>query len=274
MRPSVTNLKSICRGGCASIALLAALLALSGGAQALAPAPAAAMIDLGGECGGPVVLDPSYCDENGGGGQTGTGGDSAGGDTENWQKPEVIVVDDPVGPCRRSPASCLPSEIRAGRQARADGPRIPFRSRHGARPARVAEVPLTRDECVKLTRGLPVLGSDVVANRVNEEVDRIAAKLSIAMSDLSRLRTARASLSIELRQLRAEQNPSRGDKSRILEIEEALERLQDHIEPLEQQLAFLYDSRRAKEQLSIRLTEANGAAHKVMRDVCRRRLLR
>ncbi len=189
MLSSAMNLRSNYRGG-ASIALLILLLALAAGAQALAPAPAAAMIDMGGECGGPVVVDPSYCDENGGGGGSAGGGSGTpeGGGASYEQPGETIVIRDPFVPVPDG----LPREIGGRRQARADGPRIPFRSRHGGRPTRVAEVSLTRDECVKLTRGLPVLGSDAVANRVWEEYARLAAKLSDARSQMMTFKAARS----------------------------------------------------------------------------------
>jgi hypothetical protein len=277
MRPSVTNLKSNRRGGCASIAMLIALLALGGGAQALAPAPAAAMVDLGGECGGPVVLDPSYCDENGGGG----GGDQAGpgGDTENWQKPEVIVVDDPVGPCRRSPASCLPNEIRGGRQARADGPRIPHRSRHGARPARVAEVPLTYPECRTLARGwiadglmpgLAVLGSDVIANRVDKEAAQVRLDIVAARGTLERLKKARAELGSTLSAL-VPAHSGLGGRSEILEFEEDLVKLNSRIADEERQLNALERLFSDKLERLQRLVEANWNAHKTLRGECKRR---
>ncbi len=280
MLPSVTNLKSKRRSG-APIALLAALLAIGGGAQALAPAPAAAMIDLGEECGGPVTVDPSYCDETGGGGgQAGTGGNGAGGgDAENWQKPEVIEVRDPVDPCRRSPSNCLPKQIGGGRQARADGPRTPFRSRHGARPTRVAEVPLTYFECRTLARGwsaaglnpgLAVLGSDVIANRVDKEAAQVRLDIVAARGTLERLRKARAELGSTLNALAAARS-GLGGRSKILEVEEDLVGLNSRIADQERQLNALERLFSDKLERLQRLVEASWIAHKALRGECARR---
>jgi hypothetical protein len=276
--PSVTNLKSNRRGG-ASIALLAALLAI-GGAQAFAPAPAAAMIDMGGECGDPITFDSSYCDESGGGGgQAGTGGGSTSGDTENWQRPEVIEVRDPGDPCRRSPASCLPKQTGGGRQARADGPRIPFRSRHGARPTRVAEIPLTYPECRTLARGwaadglmpgLAVLGSDVIANRVDKEAAQVRLDIVAARGTLERLRNARAELGSTLTAL-VPAHSGLGGRSKILEFEEDLVKLNSRIADQERQLNALERLFSDKLERLQRLVEANWIAHKALRGECGRR---
>jgi hypothetical protein len=278
MRFSVTTLKSKRRSG-ASIALLILLLALGGGAQVLAPAPAAAMIDMGGECGDPVVSDPSYCDENGGGGgQAGTG-DSTSGDTENWQRPEVIEIRDPVDPCRGSSASCLPKQTGGGRQARADGPRIPFRSRHGARPARVAEIPLTYPECRTLARGwaadglmpgLAVLGSDVLANRVDKEAAQIRLDIVAARATLERLRKARAELSSTLNAL-VPAHSGLGGRSEILQFEEDLGKLNSRIADQERQLAALERLFSDKLERLQHLVKANWIAHKALRGECGRR---
>jgi hypothetical protein len=281
MTPSATtNLSTNRRGGGASIALLIALFALASGAQALAPAPAAAMIDMGGECGDPVVSDPSYCDENGGGGgQADAGGNSAGGDTENWQRPEVIEVRDPVDPCRRSPASCLPKQTGGGRQARADGPRIPLRSRHGARPARVAEIPVTFPECRTLARGwiadglmpgLAVLGSDVIANRVDKEAAQVRLDIVAARGTLERLRKARAELGSTLNALAAARS-GLGGRSKILEVEEDLVGLNSRIADQERQLNALERLFSDKLERLQRLVEASWIAHKALRGECARR---
>jgi len=281
MLPSVTNSKSTRRGGGASIAMLIALLALGGGTQALAPAPAAAMIDLGEECGGPVTVDPSFCDENGGGGgQAGTGGNSAGGgDTENWQKPEVIEVRDPVDPCRRSPSNCLPKQTGGGRQARADGPRTPFRSRHSARPTRVAEIPLTYPECRTLARGwsaaglnpgLAVLGSDVIVNRLDKEAAQVRLDIVAAKGTLERLRKARAELGSTLSAL-VPAHSGLGGRSEILEFEEDLVELNSRIAYQERQLNALERLFSDKLERLQRLVAANWIAHKALRGECARR---
>jgi hypothetical protein len=270
MLSSDMNLRSNYRGAGASIATLAVLLALAGGAQALAPAPAAAMIDLGEECGGPVVMDPSYCDENGGGGGSAGGGSGTpeGGGASYEQPGETIVIRDPFVPVPDG----LPHEIGGRRQARADGPRIPFRSRHGAKPARVAEVPLARDECVKLTRGLPVLGSDAIANRAYEEYEQITKRMSLINQILERLEKKREGLKTRLKYLRSISRPSMHDQSEILELEETLETAQQNqIEPLKQKLDFLERWRRAKDESLNRLAGANEIAHKTLRGACERK---
>ncbi len=262
MRPSLTSLKSNRPGG-ASIALLAALLALGGGAQALAPAPAAAMIDLGDECGGTVTTDPSYCDENGGGG----GG---------YEQPgETIVIRDPVLPVPDG----LPHEIGGRRQARADGPRIPFRSRHGGRPVRrVAELPLTRDECLTLKRGwdplyglipgFAVLGSDVIANRLNIEIMRTTDQMFSAQGALERLRSKKAEL---LKALGAESHPGEGERSKILDLEKQLVELNGVIAAREQKSDSLKRLLSGKYDRLQRLVEANGIAHRTLRAECKRK---
>jgi hypothetical protein len=254
----------------ASIPLLILLLALGGGAQALAPAPAAAMIDMGGECGDPVTFDPSYCDENGGGGGSAGGGSgtSEGGGAPYEQSAETIVIRDPFVPVPDG----LPHEIGGRRQARADGPRIPLRSRHGARPVRVAKVPLTRDECVKLTRRLPVLGSDVVANRAYDEYEQITTRMSLVNQVLERLEKRREGLKARLKYLRSISHPSMHDQGEILRLEETLEtQQQNQIEPLKQKLDSLQRSRRAKDESLNRLAEANEIAHKALRGECERK---
>jgi hypothetical protein len=263
MLSSVMNLRSNHRGG-ASIALVIALFAVASGAQALRPAPAAAMIDMGGECGAPVVSDPSYCDENGGGG--------------GYEQPgETIVIRDPVLPVPDG----LPHEIGGRRQARADGPRTPFRSRHGARATRVAEIPLTHDECLTLRRGwtayglkpgLVVFGSDAIANRAFEEYAQITTKMSLVNQVLERLGEKRKSLKARLNFLSSLSHPSMHDKSEILELEETLEaQQQKQIAPLKQKLDSLELLRRDKEGSLNRLAEANEVAHRTLRAECERK---
>jgi hypothetical protein len=117
------------------VALLAATAAFAGGIQALAPAPAVAMISDGEECGEPTV----DCEPGGGAGGSGGGpGDTIGSET--------IVIHDTApsslpSPCARA-SSCLPSQL-GGRQPGSNGATNP-RPRHGGRPVRVGEGPQAR----------------------------------------------------------------------------------------------------------------------------------
>jgi hypothetical protein len=138
----------------ALLALLAAIAALAGGTQALAPVPATAMINDGEECGEPTV----DCEPGGGAGGSGGGSSDTVGS-------ETIVIHDTApsplpSPCPRA-ASCLPSQL-GGRQPGSSGGRNP-RPRHGGRPVRVGEAPkeksrkLTNEECARLVTGELVL---------------------------------------------------------------------------------------------------------------------
>jgi hypothetical protein len=112
------------------IVLLVATLVLAGGAQTLAPTPAAAMIDQGEECTDPIL----ECEPGGGGGVGSSGGGGSPNDTVGSETIEVRGTR--PSPCQLSPSSCLPSSGRP--PLGSNGARNPLRPR-GGRPMRVAD---------------------------------------------------------------------------------------------------------------------------------------
>jgi hypothetical protein len=106
------------------LAFLAAIAALAGGTQALAPTPAAAMINDGEECGEPSV----DCEPGGGAGGTG----------ETVDTETIEVHGTAPSPCVLHPSPCLPS---SGRPRPGSGGSANPRPRHGGRPVRVADGP-------------------------------------------------------------------------------------------------------------------------------------
>jgi|GEM_PF-754829 len=162
------------------LALLAATALLAGGAQALAPAPAAAAVNQGEGC------DPNYptadCEptNGGGGGGSSSGSTQAGGtgDSEIIGEPIYVEGTLPPSPCG---AFCLPSQVgrshtgfldRGGKDPRAPRPR--------GRLTRVGEVAKekgkgkkstsAKEECQQLWEGkLPRLVS------LNAEIEKLGA---------------------------------------------------------------------------------------------------
>lgn len=150
------------RRGTLLLALLVATATLAGGAQALAPAPAAAMINDGEEC-----TDPAWECEPGGGG--GVGGSSAGdgqGGGGIVGVETIAIKDARPSPCQLSPSSCLPSGGRpaGGRSGDGGGP---FRPQHGGRPTRVADAGGARD-CAGFSSAL---------DRINDRLFRVGVVL-------------------------------------------------------------------------------------------------
>jgi predicted GNAT family acetyltransferase len=129
----------------------------------------------------------------------------------------------------------------------------------------VAEIPVTLDQCLKLARdwtryGLPlgvtVLGSDAVANRVWEEYARLAAKLSDARSQMMTLKAAKH---------QEKSGPSKDEKTQ----EQGLRAQLAEQRALQVEIDSIERSLNAKRQIFEHLQEANRAAHKVLRNVCR-----
>jgi hypothetical protein len=145
------------RRGTLLILLFSVSLALAGGTQALAPAPATAMIGDGEECGEPTV----DCEPGGG------AGGSGGGSSDTVGSETIVIHDTRPSPCQLSPSSCLPSGGRSpgGRPGDGGGPHAP---RHGGRPARVADAAGARD-CGRFSSAL---------NRINDRLFRVGVVLN------------------------------------------------------------------------------------------------
>jgi hypothetical protein len=169
------------------LALLAATAALAAGAQALAPSPAAAMINLGNDCtnlSGWALFECEMHGAGAGGGSGGGGGGSNGGDAGTTEIPgEVIRIHDTPPPeCMLRPRTCLPSMPGGRHQIGSDGMR-PRGPRPGHRPVRVGEVAkgkLTKEECRRLIDGQLKLPSEANVSALAARMDALDAKLKVA----------------------------------------------------------------------------------------------
>jgi hypothetical protein len=225
--------RSPLRHGMMLIALFAATLMLSGGARALAPATATAMISDGEECGEPTV----DCEPGGGAGGSGGGpGDTVGSET--------IVIDDTApSPCVKQPWRCGPSQVGGGprfgpEKAGSPGPR-PAR-----RPTTVAQTVNGRD-CGKFALSLEQLNSRLFRvgvvltglevpfqQRVGERLAELErwGKLKNALRG-QRPREAGTTLMLE--------DEIAGSTARIGKMLVEIEKLEELIEPLHKQRANL-----------------------------------
>jgi hypothetical protein len=162
-----------------ALALMAATAALAAGAQALAPTPAVAMINLG-DCAnlsGPALFECEMHGAGAGGASGGGGGGSTGGDAGEEIIGEAIYVRDTrpsTTGCRQS-WSCLPSMPGGRHQIGSDGVR-PRGPRPGHRPVRVGEVAKgkakrgTKAECEQFKSGRLLLPSE-------QEIRRLEARI-------------------------------------------------------------------------------------------------
>jgi hypothetical protein len=192
------------------LALLAATAALAAGAQALAPSPAAAMINLG-DCAnlsGPALFECEMRGAGAGGGSGGGGGGSTSGDAGEEIIGEAIYVRDtrpsPTG-CRQS-WSCLPSTPGGRHQIGSDGVR-PRGPRPGHRPVRVGEVAkgkLTKEECRRLIDGQLKLPSEANVSALAARMDALDGKLKAANPRLWGLKQDELRLRKLLKSLQAE----------------------------------------------------------------------
>jgi len=156
---STTGHRPLIGRGKLLIALLAATAMLAAGAQALAPAPAAAVINEGEECDPNTTSSSFDCEpDGGGGGGSGGGGDNTGGgeagtpgDPETRGQ-ETIVIESTVSnqPACRQGSLCLPSQPGSRQRPDPDNRRNPHQPRQARRPARQVSKAPTKLECSHL----------------------------------------------------------------------------------------------------------------------------
>jgi hypothetical protein len=192
-------------------ALLAATALLAGGAQALAPATAAAAINQGEEC---DLNNPTAdCEStNGGGGGGSTGGGSAGGEEIVG---EAIYVEGtpPPSPCG---IGCLPSQIGGSRTGFLDrGGRDPRGPRPRGRLTRVGEVAKgkapTKEECEKLMAGRLKLPSDLEMKAASARIVVVGDANAGRKKRLEALQREADRLTAELKRPRAPKTLSRDE---------------------------------------------------------------
>jgi len=223
------------------IALLAATAMLAGGAQALAPAPAAAAINEGEECEDPTLgsIDCESESGGGGGGSEGSGtGDGAGADGDTVGT-ETIVIHDPVSPCLRQPSSCRSSEIGGRPQARRDDGRSARAPRPRGVLGRGRKVPIwthvTPEDCRRLRLGVLVLPSEIKEAAQRAQLGALGKKLKGQLSAQALRKEEEAILLEELKVLR--RKPSDNgveigrDEMRLGEIWNSLEDLKSQTAP-------------------------------------------
>ena len=215
--------------------LLAATVALAGGAQALAPAPAAAMINLG-DCAnlsGPALFECEMRGAGSGGGSgSGGGGGSTGGDAGDQIIGEPIYVEGTLSPPRC--VGCLPNQIGGGRLGFGEGGgKHPHRGRGGRLKRGVVEVPiptrLTLADCKKIKNGRLLLPFEARERAQRAELVHLSFKLKEVLRRREALKAEEASLHSELKILRL--LPSENateiarDEQRLGEIWDSLETL-------------------------------------------------
>jgi hypothetical protein len=221
-----------------ALALLTATAALAAGAEALAPTPAAAMINLGNDCANLSGWALFECEMHGAGaGGSGAGGaGNTNGDAGSIElDPEVIRIDGTPPPaCMVDPWKCMPSMPGGRHQIGADGVRPRGPRPGGHRPIRVGEVvkgksiPPSRKSCMDYIKGGPVPRDGTLAAaflQIEDEERRLEEhrKELQAVSErwFAWLRKGQA-LSRELEALRAQPKP---DLGRILAIQRELSKV-------------------------------------------------
>jgi hypothetical protein len=217
------------------LALLAATAALAAGAQALAPSPAAAMINLG-DCtnlSGPALVECEMHGAGAGGGSGGGGGGSTSGAAGEEIIGEAIYVRDtrPSTPGCRQSWSCLPSTPGGRHQIGSDGVR-PRGPRPGHRPVRVGEVAkgkLTKEECRRLNDGQLKLPSEANVSALAARLDDLDGQLKAANPQLWALKQEESRLLRVLKSLGAKGSPA---KLQVALAEERLAAVWEEIESL------------------------------------------
>jgi hypothetical protein len=180
-----------------ALALLAATLLVAAGVQALAPAPAAAAIDLGEECADPTVSSIE-CETTGG------SGGSEGGAGEIVGPAEVIEVEGAApSPCVAQPSLCEPSEVGGRHGPHADGAGQAPHGRHGGKPTKLAQTPeKDRDaaghpslgECKKVMTGDADLPLDQKLTRYSEVMNLLSERIRANVLQEEFLRSERLRL--------------------------------------------------------------------------------
>lgn len=131
--------------------VFAATALLAGGAQAIAPAPAAAMVDQGEECDPLTTIDCEPANGGGGGSSGSADGAGAGVGEQIIGEPIYVVGTVPASPCG---AFCLPSRVGGSRPGFLDrGGKDPRGPRARGRLTRVGEAPKgdwTKERCEEL----------------------------------------------------------------------------------------------------------------------------
>jgi hypothetical protein len=192
-----------------ALALLTATAALSGGTQALAPAPALAMNNQGNECQNLPTWERTVCEMEDAGG-SGVPGGTAGGSNGSGGAPtighETIEVHDTPRPshCQLSPSSCLPSMPGGRHQIGSDGVR-PRGPRPGHRPVRVGEVAKgktpTKDDCRKLKSGRFVFPSQEKVLALSVQLAGLARQMKTTNPKWWKLKKQESDLLNELKRL-------------------------------------------------------------------------
>jgi hypothetical protein len=220
------------------LALLIATAALATGAQALAPASAAAAINQGEEC------DPNNptadCESTNGGGGGSTEG-SAGGDQIIG---EAIYVEGTLPPSACG-AFCLPSQVGGSHTGFLDrGGRDPRAPRARGRLARVGEVAKgkrtvpSKDECERLKDGRLELPADAKTRELNAREAGLWKEMAEIRNRAVEAGSERELKLAEMRRLTKAANSDAGRK-RLLEAEIA--NLKQEVAALDYQNNALFD---------------------------------
>jgi hypothetical protein len=252
------------------LTLLTSASLLAGGAQALAPTSAAAMVSEGEEC------DPGYptpdCEPNGGGeggGSSGSTEGSAGGDQIIG---EAIYVEGtlPPSPCG---IGCLPSQVGATRAGFLDrGGRDPRGPRPRGRLTRVGEAarpkgkPPTKTECERLNSGRLELPADLEMKAIEARLSSTNDRQAGQEEKLRLLQDEAARLAREVMSLQNSQAPS----GKVLLAQERYQRALGSVAAMERELrgtmeeffrlAREHEAWRAKRAVEARILQRRCAA--------------
>jgi hypothetical protein len=261
-----------------ALALLTATAALAGGAEALAPSPAAAMINLG-DCAnlsGPALFECEMRGAGAGGGSGGGGGGSTSGDAGEGIIGEAIYVRDtrpsPTG-CRQS-WSCLPSTPGGGHQIGSDGAR-PRGPRPGHRPVRVGEVAKgkakrwTKAECEQFKSGRLLLPSEQEIRKLEARIVSAQYKQTNLKKLLDQRRVEAERLAQEVQALKARHAASKD----VLAAEQRYRAAMGGIPPVEREISAAADQfallAKEHEALQLKRNAEAQALQKHCRDVHR-----
>jgi hypothetical protein len=239
------------RRGRAMLALLTATAALSGGAQALSPMPAAAMINLG-DCAnlsGPALFE---CEMRGAGAGGGSGGTAGGSNNTTSGEEETIgevirIHDTPPSECMLPPRTCLPSTPGGRHQISSDGVR-PRGPRPGHRPVRVGEVAKgkltkgkakpTKKECASAATNLASL-KESFEQRERRRWD-LFSNWHTANDSRNDLWGDEANLTHELNDLRAKPSSSHDQvvalEAQLAEVKQRIAAIDREIDSIDRQL--------------------------------------
>jgi len=253
------------------LTLLTAASLLAGGAEALAPAPAAGMVDQGEEC------DPNYptldCEptNGGGGGGSGSPGSTGGsGAGEGEIIGEAIYVEGtlPPSPCG---AFCLPSQVGRSRSGFLDrGGKDPRGPRARGRLTRVGEAPKgkapAKTECERLKSGRLELPADLAMKAIEASLGSTNERQAGQEEKLRQLQDEAVRLAREVMSLQNSQAPS----GKVLVAQERYQRALGSISAMERELrgtieeffrlAKEHEAWRAKRAVEARILQKRCAA--------------